>query len=694
MEQENVSTDSIGGGVTGNSGGKVDPVQKKWLKRLKKEKECHKDFRDRCEDVEKVFRRTDFEKPLYVPLYWQVVNVEHVGVYSNQPVPDVRPRNEINNPKMRKIAKLIQRGLAYCIDQPSFDENMHRTVDDYLAMGLGIIRAKVDSIIFKNEVKVPVFKDVPMPQDMMDMAEMPNMGMVMPQQGMMQVQVGEETKIEETYGDQFIRWEFVPWSCFGWQPCNNWKHCDFIYFRHPMTQEEIKKRWDKIVSATKGSKSEKTEGWQAKTYDIYEIWDRQKKEVIFLAEGESEPLEIIPDPLELLEFYPCPTPMMMNLPSDELIPQSDYDYVEPYDVELNDLQERRMGLMSQIRATGAFDPGMPELADMFENEDGEYTSVPNLMQRISAVGGVENLLIHLPITEKATVLQTLTDQISFIRAQVDEVLGISDIVMGVTKASETATAQEIKGRWVGVRLTRKRETVQYTVREIMRITAQLLSSHITPDNLQRMTQMQISEEELQLMSDDILMDFAIDIETDSTVAKDEMKEMATKQEMLNGVAQYAQSVLPMVQQNMLPAGVASAILRSALNPYAKYDRDLEEELGTLPQTLQQMTDLTQKLQKAEADLATKTQEATQWETVAIELQNKATEAATHQKHADALKKEAETAEIKEGLSSVAAQADQNVEKSAAETLDILARASSYEDDSEETEGSGSANSQT
>jgi hypothetical protein len=657
--QDNVA-DSIGAGITGK-GGSQSKLQKLWLKRLSKEEKCHKDFRDRSRKVEEVFRRNP-EEPLYVPLYWQVVAVEHSGVYSNQPVPDVRPRNEPNHPVMKDVARIIERGLNFCIDQPSFDETMHRSVDDYLAMGLGIPRVKVDSIINTNYHTVPVYKEVIVGFDAV--------GMPINQTQ----QVGEEIQEEETIGDQYVRWEYVPWDCFGWEPGNNWKATEWVYYRHCMTQDQIIERFGRPVSASRKDRESGDDSWRKKTFDIYEIWCKKKKEVIFLAKGENEPLEVIPDPMELVNFFPSPQAMMMNLPSDKLVPQADYDYIESYDVEINRLQERRMGLLEQLRAAGAVDQGLPELAEMFENEDGEYTQIQNLMGRLSQAGGPDNAIYHLPLQEKAVVLQQLTEQIQFIRAQVDEVLGISDIVRGVTAASETATAQEIKGRWVGVRLTRKRECVQYTVRDMLRITAQLLASHITPANLQRMTQMQITDQMVQILNDDILMEFAVDIELDSTVAKDEQREMETKQDMLNGVAQYSQSVLPMVAQNMMPAGVASAILRSALAPYAKYDRNLDQEMSQLPQTMEQLQNLNQQLQQAQQGQQQAQQQAQQWQMVAEQLQQQATAASAAQKQADARKKTAEAAEIEAELPFVPRDSTADLELKGAQTLESLARA--------------------
>ena len=597
----------------------VTQSQKVWLQRLSREEHAHKKFRNRSRKVEKIFRSNIDDSSLFVPLYWSVVGVEHAGVYSNQPVPDVRPRNEQNNPVFSGVARAIQRGLNYCTDHPSFDASMHRSIDDFLAMGLGTLRIKLDSIINTTTTEAPIF------------------GQVMTPMGPQEAQVGTRPETTESIGDQTIRWEYTPWARFGWEPCNEWKHCNWIYFRHRMTQLQIKTRFGRTVKATKDEKDRgDPDSWKQKTFDIYEIWDKKKREVHFLAKGEDELIETKEDPLELIDFWPIPGAMTTNLPSEELIPKADYDYIEHYDMELNRLQERRMSLLEQIKASGAYDSALgDELSDMLELEDGQFRPVDNLMQRLHAAGGVDNAFWMLPIKDKLEALRTCTEQITFVKAQVDEILGISDIVRGVTAASETATAQEIKGRWVGVRLTRKRETVIYTVKQMMRMMAQLLASHITPENLQRMTQMELTPEMLQVMGDDMMMDFSIDIETDSTIAKDEYREKETFQEMLNGVAQFAGTVLPMVQQNAMPAGVASAILQAALKPYARYDRALEEELTQLPETLPQLQQLGQQNQQLTQQNQQGQQQMQQMQQYVQHLEQQATEAKTQNEMAQA-----------------------------------------------------------
>jgi len=623
-------------------------LQKAWLTRLTAEEKEHEDFRDRGGVVQKIFEDDNSGTDgLYVPLLWSVVQVEHSGVYSSQPTPDVRPNNEDQNPIFKEAATVLERGITYYADQQSFDDNFHRVVDDYLVQGLGVPRIKLRSEI------------VQMPQQSQQMGQMGQPGM--PQGG----------GTEEAVGNQTMHWEYVPWRRFGWEPCNSWDSCDWIYFRHPMTQAQIKKRFGRSVKASKDTnKSGGDSDWQSKTYDIYEIWDKANRKIVFLAKGEPTPLEVQKDPLGLAGFYPMPPPMLTNLESERLMPIPDYNYIEPYDVEINDLQERRMALLEQLRASGAYDEGFPELGTILSLGDGEMKPIKNLLSRLQG-NGFDNTMFFLPLEEKIAVINQLTEQIQFVKAQVDEILGIADIVRGVSNAAEGVGTQELKGRWVGIRLSRKRDVVQYTVREMFRIMGQVLSSHYTDENLTRLTQMQINPEVTKLLRNDLMMDFSIDIEADSTVVKDEFAERTSRREMMEGLGAYAQAVLPMVQQGMMPADVSSAVLRAALTPYTKYDRGLDEALGKLQTTEQQLGQMRQQMQQIQQELQQTKQGLQHWQSIAQTLQYQSTEAASRQKTADAGKKVAETEKIRAETPGEITKTTSETQKNRAQVVDIL-----------------------
>ncbi len=125
-----------------------------------------------------------------------------------------------------------------------------------------------------------------------------------------------EAVTEPAITDQNVRAEFVPWSRFGWEPATCWEHVSWVYFKHPMSKGEITKRYGKDASFGASedeysSESSKVEKDQV-TYWVYEIWDKENREVIHLAEGGQEPLEIVEDPLRLVGFFPNPPPILTN----------------------------------------------------------------------------------------------------------------------------------------------------------------------------------------------------------------------------------------------------------------------------------------------------------------------------------------------------------------------------------------------
>jgi septal ring factor EnvC (AmiA/AmiB activator) len=146
------------------------------------------------------------------------------------------------------------------------------------------------------------------------------------------------------------------------------------------------------------------------------------------------------------------------------------------------------------------------------------------------------------------------------------------------------------------------------------------------------------------------------------------------------VAQYAQSVLPMVQQNAMPAGAASAILKSALKPYLRYDRALEEEVNNLQGTMQQLQGLQQQLQQSQQQ-AQQTQQQLQQATQLIQmLQQQAAEAKAAREQADAALKAAQTEKVKAETREMYGETKDGAlkpVKTAAEINELRERAESY-----------------
>jgi hypothetical protein len=74
-----------------------------------------------------------------------------------------------------------------------------------------------------------------------------------------------------------------------------------------------------------------------------------------------------------------------------------------------------------------------------------------------------------------------------IKQAIYEIMGISDIMRGATRATETATAQRIKGSMGMSRLEDQKQAASNFVRDLLRLKAELIAQNFDPQTLEAMT---------------------------------------------------------------------------------------------------------------------------------------------------------------------------------------------------------------
>jgi len=78
-----------------------------------------------------------------------------------------------------------------------------------------------------------------------------------------------------------------------------------------------------------------------------------------------------------------------------------------------------------------------------------------------------------------------------IMQQIYEITGISDIMRGVTEASETAAAQQLKSTWGSSRVREKQKELARVARDVMRIMGEIIAEKFGVDTLKRMTNVKL-----------------------------------------------------------------------------------------------------------------------------------------------------------------------------------------------------------
>jgi hypothetical protein len=352
---------------------------------------------------------------------------------------------------------------------------------------------------------------------------------------------------------------------------------------------------------------------------IWKVWHKASRKVIVVAEGYKDgPLQVMDDPLSLENFYPTPEPIQSIRTNGNDTPKPEYLMYEDQAIELDIITGRLKSLTSALKYRGVYDKEMEETAkfkDLTNSPDNTFIPIPNFRE-MAEKGGLEALIATMPLEEIAAVIDKLTVRSNQLKQEIYEVYGISDIVRGATHPNETLGAQQMKAQYAGMRISTRQERFQRFIRDVLRLKAEIIAEHFSPETLQLMTgidvvpdmqfqQMQqqqqvpantVSQSEFlkacQLIKDDKLRGFRIDIETDSTIPVDRASEQQNRIQFIQAVGQYLTGILPAVQSGAIPVKLAREGLLFVVRGF-KVGTELEETLEELGENQDEATQLMQ-----------------------------------------------------------------------------------------------------
>lgn len=533
-----------------------------WLDRIKKARNKEQPWRDRARKIVKIYRddntvtNTTYSSPrpnddteyCFNVLYSNTETLEP-ALFSAIPKPDVRNRYLRQDKVAEAASQVIERALSYSMDMYRFTKVIKSTVKDYLLVGRGQVRVRLNPQYEMRQVPVSVDEmGMPVYEDREEL-------------------VGQEVCCEE-----------IDWDSFVIEPCKRWTDVTWIAFVHLLTKEEFLKYFPRspLIEATKETDQFACDD----KYRVYEIWDKNKKKVYFIGQSEK-PLDVKDDPLKLTNFWPCPEPIYSIRTSDTLVPIPEYTLYQTQAQELNQISYRISDLIRSCRAIGIYDSGEPNMKKILESKDSDFVAVAqNRMQN----GGMKNLIDLLDVGPLAKVLAELYQERAQIKSIIDEITGISDILRGEGKPSETATAQNIKASYAGLRLRDRRDEINAFIVEVLRIKAELLCTFFPIPQLEEMSGIQITPDVQRVLKSDILRNYSVDIETDSTIMPDMQVMAQQRAAMVGSITQFLTAITPLVAQGAVPIETAKALLMFAVQP-AKISRELEDALeliGTQP----------------------------------------------------------------------------------------------------------------
>lgn len=560
----------------------------KWLKRLSAEKKAHEVYRRQAKEAERSYydrsrmandSLTDNQQ--LVPMFWSSTNVLHAALFSRMPRPDVRKRNtDVMDGVAKEISLMTERAVTFIQDTTGYDNDAHQAVNDFLVCALGQVKIEMD----------------------VETAEVPFLN---PMTGQPIMDEKGEPLTQTVVSSRTLRQRYVHWKNYHWEPTTAWDQVTWMAYDHWMSREEVERQFDiKLPEKTKGSgggnsplKADKYEP----QFCIHEIWDKTRREVVLICDAYDDVIETREDPLGLKDFFPSPRPMMANVEGEEVIPKPDFTFIRDMLKLVNVYAKRIKALTAQVKDWGYYDASFPELVNVNQATDGTFFPVPGIVERMGLAGSkAGNVVYTQDNTNKVQVIMNLIEQFERQKALLWETIGISDITRGQTNPNETASAQRIKDQWANVRLAPKLNTISQFFRDCFRIMAEIISEKFEAEQIFQMTGVTVTPEMDQIMQDDFLRTYAVDVETDSTIAQDDNLEREQRNETSKVIGDMLTQMVPAINAGQLPADIAKALMLFTVRT-TKFGSEFEDAINQLPDTMQQLQQLQQQGQQAQQE---------------------------------------------------------------------------------------------
>jgi hypothetical protein len=359
--------------------------------------------------------------------------------------------------------------------------------------------------------------------------------------------------------------DYIFWRDFLWSPARTWPEVRWVARIVHMTRDALNARFgDKIGKAVPlktstvaknsvtGTTETNNDPW-AKA-EVYEIWCKDTKRVYWWVAGMDTILDMKDDPLKLDGFFPCPKPLIKNLTSTNFMPRADYIMAQDQFEELDEINTRITWLTRAAKVVGVYDKKDDGIKNLLSQAaENQLVPVDNWAM-FAEGGGLKGKIDWVPIDQIVNAIDHLRQYRADKVQQIYEVLGISDIMRGSSKASETAAAQQIKAQFGSTRVQLAQFYIAEWITSLLRLKAEVISKHWQPEtiakrsNIQYTPDVQYAQQAVELIKNEEVAEYRISIEADSMAALDWAAERDAAVQFMQALGTFLQQVGPMAEK--------------------------------------------------------------------------------------------------------------------------------------------------
>jgi len=559
-------------------------MAERWSTELEAAQKELQQFQDKADKITRRYldKRDNFqEDESRVNLFWSTTRVLLSLLYARPPRASVaRSFLDAEDDQARVAGQIIQRLLNNSFDDnvSTWDAAIRQGIEDWLIVGMG-------QCWLRYEVRTQL-EEVPAQIDPL---------------------TGEELVPASTYErivDEDAPVDYIYWRDFFYSPARTFDEVRWVARRVYMTRDQLVARFGEEIG-----KAVPLQNMRPKDYNdsqpsndpwskaqVFEIWCKENRKVYWLAKGFDVILDVKDDPLGLDNFFPCPKPLVANATSSNFMPRADYIFAEDQFNELDEINTRICWLTRAAKVAGVYDKSAGDSVGRMFQQAAENQLIPvDNWAMFSESGGIRGKIDFAPIEQIVGCIERLRQYRQDKTVQIYEVLGISDVMRGASRASETATAQQIKAQFGSTRVQLLQFYIAEWVTQALRIKAEIISKHWQPDiivqhsNILRTPDAQFAQLAIQLIKDEQLEEYRISVEADSMAAMDWAAERDSAVQFMQGLGAFVSQVAPFTQSTPGAGPYLLRLMQWAVSKFrvsGEIEGILDQAVGAMNQQLQ------------------------------------------------------------------------------------------------------------
>jgi len=443
---------------------------KAWINLLLESEDAFEPWNAHCDNVDRIYASLEklstsdasrLTREKEYQMFWANCEVLKPSIYAKPPVPVVVPKFKDRRPVYQAASELAERCAVVAFDLAGINELMTLIRDDLSMISRGVAWCRYES--------------------------------------------GKGGKSH--YKHEKVCIDFKNRRDFLHSISRTWREVTWVAAASYLTRSEARERFQKYsgdeyqdADYRVDKDSQEVGGADARERaKFWEVWSKDDRRVVWVAEGCEHILDEDDAHLDLREFFPCPKPAYGTVQRGSLIPVPDVmQYRDQLD-EINVLTSRIHALSDALEVKGFYPAGGGELADAIQTAIKIKTPGEVLVpiKNWATFGGTKDILIWMPID---MIAQTITQLVALrkeIISDIYQIMGLSDIMRGATDPNETLGAQQLKTQYGSTRIRDKQQEMVRIARDLVEITLEIITEKFDEVTMIEMSQTQLPTDKMK-----------------------------------------------------------------------------------------------------------------------------------------------------------------------------------------------------